>query len=318
MKSFLFILIISIFFSPVLYARPLFDNSEANSVIIPRMIVIPGGCFQMGSSSYELNRGRNESRHRVCIKQFQMAEREVTVGEFRRFVQDTHYITDAEINFIEKGCWSFDEKKHRWGWLKQSNWKKPLPSSRQDEHHPVTCVSYYDIQEYIAWLNKKTGEHYRLPTEAEWEYAARAGSTGLFFWGNHPDLACRYANMADLTATRGFKWPLQFQCIDHYVFAAPVKTFLPNKFGLYDMLGNVWEWSCSQYESDYQGQEQKCVEGKRLSADDFIAVRGGGWNAGPDRSRLAYRNWESPWVRMSTWGFRLVKERYYRRRPVSR
>nr|WP_305907291.1 formylglycine-generating enzyme family protein [Methylomarinum sp. Ch1-1]MDP4520031.1 formylglycine-generating enzyme family protein [Methylomarinum sp. Ch1-1] len=177
---------------------------------------------------------------------------------------------------------------------------------RDDE--PVTCVSFYDINQYIAWLNQTTGQHYRLPTEAEWEYAARAGRNTSYFWGNNADLSCRYANAADLSEFSGVGWPIPHQCIDQYFFAAPVKQFLPNQFGLYDMLGNVWEWTCSQFLNDYQGQEQRCLNGDENNNALFIAVRGGGWNADPARVRAAYRNWHSPWVRLATWGFRLVKD----------
>jgi serine/threonine-protein kinase PpkA len=276
------------------------------------MQVIPGGCFQMGSFTHERHRQHDERRHRVCVKRFEIASHEVTIAEFRRFVRATHYITDAEINFIKPGCWSYDEQKQRWGWWAWANWKQPHSGTIKDSQ-AVSCVNYYDIQAYIDWLNRKTGEYYRLPTEAEWEYAARAGSTGRYFWGNNPDLACRFANVDDKAKQQKLKMPntFQHQCHDQFVYAAPVKQYLPNRHKLYDMTGNVWEWTCSEYSPEYTGQEQSCSPHPTDSV--FLAVRGGGWNAGPDRSRLAYRNWQNPWVRLATWGFRLVKEKRYRR-----
>ena len=299
-----------------LKAKPV-ELLSSGRTMKPAMQVIPTGCFQMGSLQHEQYRQKDESRHRVCVKRFEIARHEVTIAEFRRFVLATDYITDAEINFLKPGCWSYDEKKQQWGWWEWANWKQPF-AGKANENQAVSCVNYYDIQAYIAWLNRETGDNYRLPTEAEWEYAARAGSSSLYFWGSNPDLACRYANVDDKSKGRKIKTPDTFQhhCDDRFVYVAPVKKFLPNRNKLYDMIGNVWEWTCSEYRPEYKGQEKVCSQ----HPDDsiFLAVRGGGWNAGPDRSRLAYRNWQSPWVRLASWGFRLVKEkRYGRLQPLN-
>ena len=284
------------------------------SPILPITVTIPSGCFQMGSPQFEPHRNTNEARHRVCINRFQMAVNEVTVAEFKAFVKASHYISDAEIDFQERGCWSYDEtQKIHWNWWSWANWMTPLKKTLND-NDPVTCVSFYDISQYIDWLNKTSGHTYRLPTEAEWEYAARAGSNSRYFWGNNPGLSCRYANTADLSEYLSLKWPESHRCNDHFFFAAPVKHYLPNKFGLYDMLGNAWEWTCSQYQKEYNGQEQQCINEEEEEEEEssvFIAIRGGGWNAGPSRTRVAYRNWEKPWTRLATWGFRLVKVKNY-------
>lgn len=265
----------------------------------------------MGSPEYEPYRNPNETRHRVCVKRFKIATHEVTVGEFKAFVAATDYLTDAEIDYRASGCWSFeDDRKKLWNWWSWASWRQPVKQSLRDDD-PVSCVSFYDIAQYIEWLNQNSGRHYRLPTEAEWEYAARAGTTHSYYWGNNPDLSCRYANAADLSRFNGIQWPDTHRCHDDHFFAAPIKTYLPNSFGLYDMLGNVWEWTCSRYSKEYQGQEQRCVE-LGNSDNALIVVRGGGWNANPPRLRAAYRNWESPWVRLSTWGFRLVLDERYR------
>jgi formylglycine-generating enzyme required for sulfatase activity len=280
--------------------------------VAPKIVDIPGGCFVMGSQEHETDRQSNETAHRVCVKRFHMAIQEVTIAEFKTFVEETDYISDAEINFLARGCWSFDpQQTEHWNWQGRANWRTPLDAPSTD-NQPVGCVSFYDATQYIKWLNKKTGQHYRLPTEAEWEYAARAGTTSAYFWGNNPDLACRYANAADQTTYKDWAWPISNQCYDRFFFNAPVKSFLANGFGLFDMLGNVWEWTCSRYEPDYNGQEQVCMADGEIN-NAFVAVRGGGWNADPARLRSAYRNWESPWIRMATWGFRLVKDSNYRR-----
>ena len=105
----------------------------------------------------------------------------------------------------------------------------------------MVCVSFEDAQAYIRWLNRKTGQHYRLPTEAEWEYAARAGTTTRRYWGDKPDDACQYANVADQSAKKVFPGWAVHHCDDGYVYTAPVGSFQRNRFGLHDMLGNVWD-----------------------------------------------------------------------------
>ncbi len=295
------------------YPFPDHSDKPPSPPILPVTVTIPSGCFQMGSPHFELHRNSNETRHRVCVKRFQMAVNEVTVAEFKAFVKATDYITDAEIDFQAPGCWSFDKTaKSHWNWWSWANWQSPLNREVKD-NEPVSCISFYDISQYIAWLNKTSGHEYRLPTEAEWEYAARSGSSSLYFWGNNPGLSCRYANTADLSTFSSLMWQEKHQCHDDFFFVAPVKSFLPNKFGLYDMSGNVWEWTCSEYTREYNGEEQRCAE-EAHDSPIFMVVRGGGWNAGPDRMRVAYRNWESPWARLSTWGFRLVKVDHFSQR----
>ncbi len=284
------------------------DKKRISSIkpILPKMVMIPGGCFQMGSHQIEQNRQQNEKRHRVCVQRFQMAIHEVTIAEFKAFVAAKQYFSDAEVDYKAPGCWSFDNSKEKkWDWRPWANWRRPLKTKMSDDM-PVTCVSYFDINHYIQWLNDITGENYRLPTEAEWEYAARAKSNHNYYWGNHPDLSCRYANSADQTDFSSVSWPEPHQCRDGYFFTAPVKRFTANKYGLYDMLGNVWEWTCSEFTPDYQGQELQCLT--EINNEQYLAVRGGGWNADPARLRVAYRNWQHPWARLATWGFRLVKD----------
>jgi len=118
--------------------------------------------------------------------------------------------------------------------------------------HPVTCVSFNDVEKFIAWLNRKGSRKFRLPTEAEWEYACRGGTTTIRFWGDDPDDACAYANVADRTKDEDNRgWNPKHECSDGYFYTAPVGSFKANSFGLYDMLGNVWEWCSDRYGSDY-------------------------------------------------------------------
>ncbi len=284
-------------------------QQQKGGIIFPQMVTIPPGCFQMGSPETEDGHGADEVQHRVCVKGFKLAKNETTVEEFSKFINATHFITDAEHNTEESGCWSYQQtpEKH-WNWWQWANWKTPLRGVMLITNAPVTCVSFDDVLAYIQWLNKETGQEYRLPTEAEWEYAARAGATTARYWGNNPDIACSYANVADNTQAGVAKWPQTHNCADGYFFTAMVGALRANKFGLHDMLGNVWEWTCSKYEESYTGAEEVCT-GIKPDSDDLIAIRGGGWNADAPRVRAAYRNWGVAWSRQANQGFRLVRVR---------
>jgi sulfatase modifying factor 1 len=277
--------------------------------LVPAMVAIPAGCFQMGSPTTEIGRSKDEKLHRVCVKSFKLGQNEVTVGEFNLFVEATGFKTDADHNTVEYGCWSYEKKSdHPWDWRAWANWKQPIQGTYPLKNYPVTCVSYHDVMAYIDWLNEATGHLYRLPTEAEWEYAARAGTSTAYFWGNNPGHACSYANVADASTSGPFKWPEAYACEDGHFFTAAVKSFSANAFNLYDMLGNVWEWSCSHYEENYKGEEQKCLS-ENPAEDVLIVSRGGGWNANAERVRSAHRNWGVAWSRQANLGFRLVRVR---------
>ncbi len=156
-------------------------------------------------------------------------------------------------------------------------------------NRPVIMVSLPDVIAYTEWLSAQTGKKYRLPTEAEWEYAARAGTNTARYWGNNPDKACDYANVYDTSAQqkKDYSWG-HHNCTDNYKLqTAPVGRFKPNAFGLFDMLGNVWEWSCSQF--------NKCF------------LRGGAWNAPPPEVRSAYKESWSPSTRSAYVGARVVR-----------
>jgi formylglycine-generating enzyme required for sulfatase activity len=174
---------------------------------------------------------------------FDMGRTEVTMGEFARFVSATGHVTDAERR---GSCYA-----RAGGRLVPdpgANWREP--GWHQDEGHPVACVSWNDAVAYTRWLSRSTGSTYRLPTASEWERAARAGTAGERYWLDDLAAACRYANVADESAReRHPRWTVH-PCRDGYVRTAPVGTFAPNPFGLYDMLGNVAEWTCSATDPD--------------------------------------------------------------------
>jgi formylglycine-generating enzyme required for sulfatase activity len=269
---------------------------------LPAMVTIPAGCFQMGSPSYEQGRDDDERQHRVCVERFELGKTEVTVGEFRRFVEATGYRTDAENNKQESGCYAYSSREKKWAWRSGYNWRQV--GFNQNDRHPVVCVSWNDVNAYIAWLNRETGQSYRLPTEAEWEYAARGGTDSMYFWGNAVDSrACDYANIAD----KAHDWSNNFPCDDGTEFTQSVAQYRPNPFGLYDISGNVWEWTCSEYDKSYGGGEQQCLSKNNATNSSLVALRGGSFFGKPRRVRSANRNRHKPWERDDDRGFRLAR-----------
>ena len=198
----------------------------------PEIVTIPAGSVGMGSN--------DGNAKEISIRvPFALGKFEVTVGEFRRFTQATGYRTDAEKNPGDvNGCYAMDapdDKSFRY-------WDSP--GFTQTDQQPVACISLNDAHSYIKWLGETTGNPYRLPSEVEWEYAARAGTTTSRYWGNDPNQACLYANVADqANVPNNAIWDDKHECNDGYYFTAPVGTYKPNAFGLYDMIGNVWEWT---------------------------------------------------------------------------
>jgi serine/threonine-protein kinase PpkA len=212
------------------------------------------------------------------------------------------YQTEAEKNAGgKKGCYAL--KDAEWGWREGYSWRQ-LGFNQQD-NEPVACVSWSDAQAYLTWLNGETGRSYRLPTEAEWEYAARAGTTAARYWGDDEKTACLYANVADENRSRGTRWNNKFPCDDGYNYVAPVGSKRANSWGLHDMLGNVWEWTCSAYEAVYVDKERECVSNNYAGR---VALRGGSWNTLPRGVRAASRHGDARDYRYGDIGLRLAQD----------
>ena len=193
------------------------------------LVWIPQGRFRMGDVN---GSGQADERpvREVEISGFWMMRTEVTRGMLARFVEDTGHDTGNR-------CWVHDG-----GWSEKEgiNWK--TPGFDQSDDHPVTCVNWHDAQAFITWLNHKTGEAFRLPNEAEWEYAARAGSESVYYMGDEPSALCTHANAADKRALEHYPGFAVNDCDDGYVRTSPVASFAASPWGLYDIYGNVWEW----------------------------------------------------------------------------
>ena len=259
-------------------------------------IAVPGGCFQMGDT---IGDGEDDEDpvHEVCVDSFSMGKYSVTVEAFRKFVDATGYVTDAEK---QGGCFTFtaDGKFKK---LPSSNWK--APGFAQAEKHPVVCVSWNDADQFRKWLAQE-GRSYRLPTEAEWEYAARAGTKGRNYWGDNHDDACRYANVNDLSFARTGIFSLTTHvCDDGYAFTAPVGSFQPNGFGLYDMMGNAWQWTGDWYSASYYEHSPR-NNPQGPSSGQKRVPRGGSWRSSVENMRASLR--AHPPSLSAGVGFRLV------------
>jgi len=270
------------------------ESIPATCLYCPEMVGIPAGSFWMGSPDNDKNAQPDEiPRRKINIAAFSLGKYEVTRGQFAAFVADTGYATS--VCFIWNG--------EAWEKQNDKNWRNPGYS--QTDSDPVTCVSYNDVLAYIAWLNNqvKPAKSYRLPTEAEWEYAARAGTDTLRYWGNDAAASCQFANVADKSAQQRFNRSTSvFACNDNYVYTAPVGRFKVNNFGLHDMLGNVWEWTCSAYTAQYDGNETQCT-----NTDNERSVRGGSWSNDPEDVRFANRLGDTADVASNVAGFRLPR-----------
>lgn len=246
----------------------------------PEMVVIPAGRFLMGAPESDADRQANEGpQHEVTIPApFAVAKFEVTREQFAAFAGDTGWETVEACITYENGSWEARPGR---------TWRDP--GFPQDASHAVDCVTFDDAEGYVEWLSRKTGEAYRLLTEAEWEYTARAGAATRFFFGDDSAVLCRYANGADQSAKALFPdWTWANDCDDRHPFTAPVGTFEPNGFGLYDVTGNVWEWVSDCFHDSYDG-----APGDSSSWTDpdceFRAVRGGGLFDSPGVMRLTFR-----------------------------
>jgi formylglycine-generating enzyme required for sulfatase activity len=266
--------------------------------ICPDMVVIPSGSFDMGSPGSEDGRDDDEGPvHRVNVAAFALGKTEVTRGQFAAFVKKTKYSAGDQ-------CWT-----HGGGKVEEriGNWREL--GHAQDDKHPVACINWNDAQAYAKWLSRTTGKKYRLPTEAEWEYAARGNAATARYWGGNPDEACGYANVADATGQAQIRgassWSVH-KCTDGFAYTAPAGSFKANAFGLKDMLGNVWEWTEDSYHDSYKDAP---ADGSAWQGDGAKRVlRGGSWNNSPRIVRTAVRNSYRPELRYSFFGFRLARQ----------
>ncbi len=267
-----------------------------------RLAYIPAGKFLMGSPVSERERSDNELEHAVGITHaFLMDATHVTVAQFAIFVNETGYRTSAEKDGWSYLSWNETEKK--WNRLKGGSWRNP--GFEQTDSNPVVCVTWRDANSFCEWLSHKEGTHYRLPTEAEWEYACRAGAQTAYVWGNNPDDGKGWANCSDQTTKDRFTLFPAFTWADGYVYTSQVASFKPNRWGLFDMLGNALQW-CSDWYGNYHPGAVTDPQGPEDGKEKVL--RGGSFIYGPRHCRCAFRGRNLPDFRNFYAGFRIVKD----------
>lgn len=252
------------------------------------MVYVEGGTFTMGCTAEQSNCWDNEKlTHKVTVGSFYIASCELTVAQFKQFVDSSAYITDAE-----KAGWSYVRQGNTWVKKDSVNWSCGVTGEirpKSEWNHPVIHISWNDANAYCDWLSKQTGKKCRLPTEAEWEYAARGGnkSQGYKFSGsNNPSEVSWYADNSDNNTHA-------------------VGQKMPNELGLFDMSGNAWEW-CSDWNGDYSSEEQTNPQGAATGVNKIL--RGGSWSSFYWSTRNTNRNNYEPASSCTVNGFRVVMQ----------
>ena len=244
----------------------------------PEMVTIPAGTFMMGSPAFEEGRNDREGpQHRVTVSSFALGETEVTFDEWEACVRGG-------------GCDGYRPDDEGWG----------------RGARPVINVNWEDAWAYVRWLSRETGESYRLPSEAEWEYAARAGTTTSRHWGDSSSSQCGHGNGADASAKRDYSFMTVVACDDGAAHTTPVGSYSANRFGLFDVLGNVWEWTEDCWHENYRGAP---ADGSPWYGGDCgrRVLRGGSWLILPRFLRSAARYRISTVIRVSSAGFRVAR-----------
>lgn len=269
------------------------------------MVAIPGGNFRMGDVTGDGDPDE-QPVHAVGVRSFTLGRYEVTVAQFAPFAGATGYQTDAERNTNGKsGCIALGAEPIKSIYREGLSWRNP--GFAQADREPVVCLSWNDTQAFIGWLNQSTGRRFRLPTEAEWEFAARAGTATRYVWGDDVGAACRNGNGADNTpGPDGERWGQKINCTDGYFHTAPVGSFAANALGLHDMAGNVWEWTPDCYQPSYT--DAPADGSARVSPECAKrSIRGSAWPYPAGFLRVANRGGSNGELRANDRGFRLAE-----------
>ena len=284
-----------------------------------KLMLIPAGEFMMGSREsaeetaafftktcgldLKADYFKNEHpQHRVRItRPFYLGKYNITRGQFRQFVDNTGYKTDAEKDGKGGYGWNVKEFKQK----PEYTWRNV--GFEQTDEHPMVNVSWNDAAAFCKWLSRKEGKTYRLPTEAEWEYACRAGTTTRYYICDDPETLAQVGNVADATAKAKFPdWTYTIKASDGYVFTAPVGSFRPNAFGLYDMHGNAWQWCADWYGKKYYAVSPM-DDPTGPASGKYRVLRGGSWFNKLYNARSATRNKGMPDFRLGDTGFRVAR-----------
>jgi formylglycine-generating enzyme required for sulfatase activity len=274
----------------------------------PNMVVIPAGSFMMGSPDNESDRYSNEGpRHRVTFERgFALGQTEVSVAEFAAFVRDTGYTTDAERAGSSR---IYDPRSGRMDRQNRITWRNDYVGDTADDDLPVIHVSWDDANAYVRWLSEQTGRTYRLPSEAEFEYALRAGSQSRYWWGDgSPDRTVEnLTGDGDISPTNA-RWNVAFRrYTDGHWGPAPVGSFETNPFGLHDMGGNVMQWTEDCWHDSYVRAPSDGSAWVNPGCNRRV-IRGGAWASSPAMSRSAFRLSSTPDSTDMRVGFRVARD----------
>lgn len=268
------------------------------------MVLVPAGSFAMGD-----NAGLDDEKpvHTVTIsKPFYLGQYEVTVQQFRQFIEASGYATDAEKGTGFRGAFGWNRDTMDFKMNEEYSWHST--GFDQLDSHPVVNVSWNDATAFCTWLSRRDGKTYRLPTEAEWEYACRAGTTTAYSHGDDPEGTANVGNVADAAfATQFPELESAIKANDGYAYTSPVGSFSPNPFGLYDMHGNVWEWCADWFDVEYYATSSASDPGGPATGEERV-YRGGGWFNCARGFRSASRSGDLPENRHLTLGFRVASE----------
>jgi formylglycine-generating enzyme required for sulfatase activity len=268
-----------------------------------KLVRVPAGEFMMGSPGTEKGRRADEPPRRVTLtRNLDVGQFEVTRGQFRQFIDATNYRTDVERGIrggygvdIDSGKLAGPDKKYSW----------QFAGFPQTDEHPVVNVTWNDALAFCGWLSKKENAVYRLPTEAEWEYASRAGSQTAFCNGDDPDKIVEVGNVVDQDAKAIFADRIAVSRSDGSVFTASVGSYQANAFGLHDLHGNVWEWTADWFgPPPTSGQ----VDPRGPATGTEKVIRGGDWYHDWSFARSAQRFPMHPTLYRRHAGFRVVRE----------
>ena len=296
----------SLLYSNLVFAAYEAGNQFSDCENCPIMVVVPSGEFTMGSNRGEFVLGKTRPEtpvHRRYIeKPFAAGKTEVSNAQFKYFIDATNYRPSHACTKWRGKVIKFD-----------GNWQNPDYGRAPRSNEPVVCVSWYDAKAYTIWLSGKTNKKYRLLSEAEWEYVARDGTQTVWPWGDNSDKACQIANVFDQLASET-AYAKQYaswdpvNCEDGFMKVAPVGSFPANKFGLHDLIGNVWEWNedCSElyYKDNKLNEAPNQVTGHCMRR----SVKGGSWFSKISRHRPAFRGRDPENLASHIFGFRVARD----------
>jgi len=273
----------------------------------PAMVVIPTGSFRMGASTADDHNGTAQPQHTVTIgKGFAMARSAVTVAQFREFVRASNYVPDS----VKLGGASvYDERSGALRDDSAATWQDDYSGRKADDDLPVVNVSWNDAKAYADWLSQRTGKTYRLPSEAEFEYALRGGTSSRYWWGDGaPKRTVENLTGSGDRSRSGRRWSHAFRNYrDGYWGPAPVMSFAANPFGLYDINGNVSEWVLDCWHDNYIRAPDDGSAWINPGCHSHV-LRGGSWGSSPEQVDSAYRQGADGDLRSGRVGFRVVRE----------